>query len=302
VFAAAAAASAGLRLDESQTIDALGIAGTQSSGLMAAQYGAMVKRVHAGHAAQSGLYGALLARDGLTGIRNVFESEYGGFCTTFSNSQDGFDLEELTAGLGERFEIMRTSLKFYSCVASNHTTLDAISALRAERPFKPADVREIVVHGSQVTVDHVGWKYRPEGMTSAQLNLPFCVATLLLEGDVFVRQFSDDVVADPARMALADRVTVTEDPAITARGRSSRHEVRVEIHLHDGTILRAERHSARGSEASFATQEEVIAKFGKLTDGVIPSYQADRLCDSILNLEEIVDVRHVLQLLTNSRS
>ncbi len=50
----------------------------------------------------------------------------------------------------------------------------------------------IVVHGSQVTVEHVGWPYVPQGLTSAQLNLPFCVATLLLEGDVFVDQFTED--------------------------------------------------------------------------------------------------------------
>src|SRR5262245_48893895 len=126
VFSAVAGAAAGLGLDRHQVVDALGIAGTQASGLMAAQYGAMVKRMHAGRASQSGLYAALLAEAGYTGIRNVFESEYGGFCTTFSRSQDRFDLTELTRGLGERFETMRISLKFYSCVASNHTTLDAI--------------------------------------------------------------------------------------------------------------------------------------------------------------------------------
>ena len=136
VFSAAAGASAALGLNAEQTVHALGIAGTQSAGLMAAQYGAMVKRMHAGRSAQSGLYGALLARDGFTGIVDVFESEYGGFCTTFSRSQDRFKLEELTAGLGERWETMRISLKFYSCVGTNHTTLDAIRTMQAERPVR----------------------------------------------------------------------------------------------------------------------------------------------------------------------
>ena len=62
IFSAAAGAARGAGLDAEQTVHALGIAGTQSSGLMAAQYGAMVKRMHAGRAAQSGLYGALLAQ------------------------------------------------------------------------------------------------------------------------------------------------------------------------------------------------------------------------------------------------
>ena len=182
VFSAAAGAARGLRLTPEQTVHALGIAGTQSAGLMAAQFGAMVKRMHAGRSSQSGLYGALLAQRGFTGIVDVFEAPYGGFCTTFSRSHDRFNLAELSAGLGERFETMRISLKFYSCVGSNHTTLDAIRDIRARRPFALDELDKIVVHGSQVTVDHVGWPYRPDSMTTAQLNLPFCVATLLDRG------------------------------------------------------------------------------------------------------------------------
>src|SRR6185295_5287467 len=169
VFSAAAGAAAGLKLPADKVVHALGIAGTQSAGLMAAQFGAMVKRMHAGRSAQSGLYAALLAKNGFTGITDVFESKYGGFCTTFSRSDDRFNLSELTAGLGERFETMQVSLKFYSCVSSNHTTLDAIRSMRARRPFAANDIDRIVVHGSEATVEHVGWTYRPDGITAAQL-------------------------------------------------------------------------------------------------------------------------------------
>ncbi len=297
VFSAAAGAAAGLRLSKDQTVHALGIAGTQAAGLMAAQYGAMVKRMHAGRSSQSGLYGALLAEAGFTGIVDVLESEYGGFCTTFSRSKDRFNLAELTAGLGERFETMRVSLKFYSCVASNHTTLDAIREMQARRPFAAEGVDRIVVHAHQVTVDHAGWKYRPEGMTSAQLNLPFCVATLLLEGDVFVDQFSEAIVADPARMALAERVEVRHDPAITARGREFRHTVRVEVWLKDGTRLEQTAEAARGSEQRFASDTQIVEKFEKLASHVLPARQATALRDAVLGLEMLEDATGLVRLL-----
>src|SRR5216684_4993049 len=136
VFSAGAGAARGLGLDAEQTVHALGIAGTQAAGLMAAQYGAMVKRMHAGRSSQSGLYGALLAEAGFTGIENVFEAEYGGFATTFSRSQDRFRLAELTAGLGEAWQTMGVALKFYACVGSNHTTLDALAEIRKRRHFE----------------------------------------------------------------------------------------------------------------------------------------------------------------------
>jgi aconitate decarboxylase len=289
VFSAAAGAARGLALTAEQTVHALGVAGTQSSGLMAAQYGAMVKRMHAGRSSQSGLYGALLAENGFTGIVNVLESPYGGFCTTFSRSNDRFDLSQLTSGLGENFETMRISLKFYSCVGSNHTTLDAIRNMQARHPFGKDDVEKFVVHGSQVTMDHVGWKYRPEGLTSAQLNLPFCIATLMLEGDVFVEQFPESSFSDAARIAYADKVEVHHDADITGRGSNFRHMIRAEVHLKDGTVLEETVEAPRGSEHSFASEAQVVEKFEKLATPTLGERQTAALRDAILGMDDLDD-------------
>jgi aconitate decarboxylase len=289
VFSAAAGAAAALRLPAAKVVHALGIAGTQAAGLMAAQYGAMVKRMHAGRAAQSGLYGALLAENGFTGITDVFESPYGGFCTTFSRSRDRFNRAELTSGLGENFETMRISLKFYACVGTNHTTLDAIRLMQARHPFGPGDVERITVRCSQATLEHAGWTYRPEGMTSAQLNLSYCVAVLLLDGDVFVDQFTEAALADPQRLALAARVEAIEDPAITARGSKFRHTVRVAVLLRDGTLLEETVETPRGSERHFASADDVAAKFVKLARTVLPRNRVDRLMETVLQLDELPD-------------
>jgi 2-methylcitrate dehydratase PrpD len=297
VFAAAAGAAAGLRLSADRAVHALGIAGTQAAGLMAAQYGAMVKRMHAGRAAQSGLYGALLAEAGFTGIADVFESRYGGFCTTFSRSQDRFNLAELTAGLGERFETLGVALKFYSCVGSNHTTLDAIRAIAARRPFRENDIARITVHASQATVDHVGWPYQPQGLTSAQMNLPFCVATLLTEGDVFVDQFSESVVTDPRRMALAAKVEVVHDPAVTARGARFRHMVRVDVQFVDDTMESETVEAPRGSEQKFASEADVVEKFRKLSRHAVADAQAERIIELTLRCDKLDDVGELVSVL-----
>ncbi len=300
VFSAAAGAARGLGLDTDKTVHALGIAGTQAAGLMAAQFGAMVKRMHAGRSSQSGLYGALLAEAGFTGIVNVLESEYGGFCTTMSQSKDNFDLKELTAGLGSTWQAMGVALKFYACVGTNHTTLDALRDMQKERPFGPKDVNKILVRGSQVTVNHVGWKYVPQGLTSAQLNLPYCVATLLLDGDVFVDQFTEAKVADPARMALAEKVEVVHDPDITALGAKFRHKVHVEAHLNDGAVMKRTVEAARGSEKRFATDAEIIGKFEKLAIKALPKAQVGRLRDAMLGLENLADAAELARLMTRA--
>jgi 2-methylcitrate dehydratase PrpD len=297
VFSAGAGAARALQLDADKTVHALGIAGTQAAGLMAAQYGSMVKRMHAGRAAQSGLYGALFAEAGFTGITNVLESEYGGFCTTFSRSKDRFNLSELTAGLGQVWQTMEISLKFYSCVASNHTTLDAIRSLQADHHFTRDDVRRIVVYASQATVDHVGWKYVPQGLTSAQLNLSYCVATFLIEGNCFVDQFTEEKVADPERMALAEKVEVKHDPEITNKGSKFRHMVRVQVELKDGRILEKTVQTPRGSESNFATDEDVVAKFQNLAGHVLPRPKVEQIRDKILDLEALKNVTGLVRSL-----
>jgi 2-methylcitrate dehydratase PrpD len=300
VFSAASGAARALRLDVDRTVHALGIAGTQAAGLMAAQYGAMVKRMHAGRSSQSGLYGALFAQAGFTGIVNVLESEYGGYCTTFSRSTDRFNLKELTAGFGDVWQTMGVALKFYACVGSNHTTLDALRDMKSERPYSADDVKKIVVRGSQVTMDHVGWKYVPQGLTSAQLNLPYCVGTYLIEGDVNAEHFTEDKVADPQRMRYGELVEVHHDQEITGKGAKYRHMVRVELHLKDGTRMERTVESARGSEHKFASEADIVEKFEKLASKALPRPQVEALRDAMMHLEDLPDATHIARLLAQA--
>ena len=296
VFSGAASSASAMGLNEEQTIDALGIAGTQACGLMAAQYGSMVKRMQHGKGAQSGLYGALLASKGFTGIKNIFESEYGGFCTTFSRSKDRFDIKQLTLGLGERWETMLDSLKFYSAAASNHTTLDAIRIMRERHPFTVDQLDRVVVHGSQVTKNHVFWKYEPSGTTNAQFCMPYVVATLLLEGDFFVDQVRDDMLADPERIALSRKIEFSAEPEITKMG--LRYYVRVEIFLKDGTRLEETIEAQRGSETRFASEADVVDKFEKLVKHVFPNRQVEAIRDAVLGLDKLDDASKLAKLLT----
>jgi 2-methylcitrate dehydratase PrpD len=215
-----------------------------------------------------------------------------------SRSQDRFNLAELTAGLGEVWQTMGIALKFYSCVGSNHTTLDAIRFMQDERPFGAHDVKRIVVHGSQVTMDHVGWKYVPQGLTSAQLNLPYCVATWLLDGDCFVDQFTEDKVADPERMRIADKVEVAHDAEITALGSKFRHKVRVVCELNDGTTMERTVEAGRGNEKNFASEADVVEKFEKLARKSLPPERVARIRDWVLGMEKQTDAADLARLLS----
>jgi 2-methylcitrate dehydratase PrpD len=137
----------------------------------------------------------------------------------------------------------------------------------------------------------------PQGFTAAQLNLSYCVATLLLDGEVFVDQFTEDKLTDPARMALAEKVVVLHDPAITALGSKFRQMVRVEIHLEGGKKLERTLEVSRRKE-TFATESEVVKKFENLASHVLPKSQVEQLRDAMLGLENLRDAAQLARLMS----
>jgi 2-methylcitrate dehydratase PrpD len=130
------------------------------------------------------------------------------------------------------------------------------------------------------------------------MNLAFCTATLLLEGDCFVDQFDEKAAADPKRLALAEKVEVRADPEIIARGSRYRHAVRVEVHLADGGVLERAIETPRGSEPNFASEAQVVAKFEKLAGHALKRARVAQLRDTVLEMEKLKDASRIAKLMT----
>ena len=295
-FAAGASAAKMLRLNPDKTVHALGISGTQAAGLMAAQHSSMVKRMHPGRSAQAGVYGALLAAKGFTGIEDVLEAPYGGFCSTFI---DNPNLSHLTDRLGERFETLNVGFKPYPCCGSNHTSIDALKKILREHPeVGAANVEKIRIRTSRATKLHVGWPYEPKSMTTAQMNLPFCVAVLLHDRDFFVDQVTEKSIRRPDILATTKRIEVLEDSQFDLLGDEGRHGVDVEVELRDGKSYREKVLHAKGSDKHPMQREEVLQKFRLLASRVLSRSRVDKLENTLLNLERLDDARQIAKLLT----
>ena len=128
-----AAASAGslYGLDAAGFEDALGMAATQSCGLMSAQFESMVKRMQHGFASRNGLTAAALAASGYVGIKRVFEREYGGWLAVFGEGHHP-DAGQIYAGLGRVWETERIAAKAYAAMGLLHAGIDAALQLRLE--------------------------------------------------------------------------------------------------------------------------------------------------------------------------
>jgi 2-methylcitrate dehydratase PrpD len=274
-----------LRLDPKQMQNALGIAGSLASGLIAAQEGAMTKRLHSGTAAKNGVMAASLAAKGFTGIQDVFENPFGGFCKTMGGGAE--DLAVLTRGLGEVWETSNIGFKIYPSCGSTHSALDVARKLRADERFSAEDVEEVTVYASTHAVLHVGWPYVPNGITAAQMNLPFVMALMLLHGEVGFDQLSEEGIRNPETIEYAKRITMVADEEIDALGRPGRHGCRVVVKLKDGTTLDGSAAHRPGSPKDPVDARVIREKYEMLTREIYSPERVFKVADTVAGLEAI---------------
>jgi 2-methylcitrate dehydratase PrpD len=290
-IAAAAVAGRLLRLTPAAMEDAFGLAATQSAGLMAAQFEAMVKRMHHGLASRNGVFAAIMAAGGYTGIKRVLERGYGGYVQTFSAGGGHHDAGLASQGLGEDWQLERVAIKPYATMAGLHPAIDAIFALRARHAFGPEDVEQIDVEVGEAVYHHGGWTLeRPAEVVGAQMNLAYAVAVALLDGEVTVRQFTPERIDGDDVWRIIDRVAVRQRPDDTGLAADERLSTSVAVLLHDGTRLEDRVVSARGGLSRPFSNADIVEKYRSLVAGVVSPARASAIERLVLGLESLDDV------------
>lgn len=293
VFVAAASAGKALKLDADSMQHALGIAGSQAGGLMAAQEGAMVKRFHAGRAAQSGVYSAELAKRDFTGIVDVLEASYGGYLSSYSDKPNA---ARLTDGLGDVWETAKVGYKPHASVTSIHAALDALTHIMRSNDLKAADLASIRVGVSHMTFVHCAWEYKAQGVTAAQMNLYYGLAVIAHDGVAFVDQYDEKRLSDPALLDLVARIQAYEDAEIEAMGPAFRHAATVTLKTRDGRELTHRILNRRGSPENPISAEDVEYKFRNVVRSCLSADKIDRLValarrlDTLSNLDDLISI------------
>ena len=177
-FGAAYAAGSLLGLSRSQLRDALGNAGTQSSGLWEfSESGAMSKHIHAGRAGQSGLISADLARYGFSGSPTILEGKRGFYAACCPDAIP----ETLLSNPEEKWQLHNTSFKPWPCCRHTHPAIDA--ALEISIQIKGEVPESIELGVTQAALD-VCDKPTPETLYDAKFSLQHCVSIAILDGQV----------------------------------------------------------------------------------------------------------------------
>jgi 2-methylcitrate dehydratase PrpD len=282
---AAAAAGARLRgLDASGISRAMRIATTL---LLTPSYtnaiaGATALNVAGGMSGFAGALAAELALAGFEAQGDAIEQALGQLVG------EHFAHGGLLDDLGSTWHIARNYFRLYACCNPIHPALDCLQQALAELQPRPDEIAHI---------DFATYRFAsvmrnpdPPNFFASKYSLPHAAATMAVRGHAGHTALDDSAVHDPAIVALRHRVTVTEDPAMSAMVPRLR-PARVTVILTDGRSVTHDCDSHRGDFDQPFTEAELRNKFRELAgtaltqEGVILTEQAVDHCENWDNVD-----------------
>jgi 2-methylcitrate dehydratase PrpD len=237
-------------LSREQLLHALGIAAALSGGYRE-NFGTMTKPLHAGQAAEAGVFAARLAADGFTAATNILEAKRG----MYSASSDGYEPSRIDGKLGSPFffEDPGVSIKPYPSGSLSHPGQDAVLELVREHDIRPDDVEEAIA-GTNSAMPNALIYSMPQTSLEAKFSFPFFLAIAILRRKVGIEEFRDDVVRSPEVQDMMKRCHHVVDEEIDARG-FQHMDTRITIRLKDGRVVEGLESFATGHPRKPMTRE-----------------------------------------------
>lgn len=296
-----AAKLAGLTPD--RTVAALGIASAQVSGtLQMAREGSVLVRVQQGLADQASITATILAEQRLGSIERVFQGEFGYFRTEHNNS---YNPAALVDGLGARWNLLDTSIKYYPCCFCAHFAIEAIRRLVGKHRFTANEVRAIRVRMTQGSYNAVGAPIEEKRAVTtteeALFSLPYTVATMLLKGALKPAHMVKPAhVRDPAVRAAAGKISIEVDDELERRYGRGLGVTIVEVELNGGRTHSTRVERCKGHPDEPMTLDDLEDKFWACAPHAarpIERAKLEALVRLVRGIEDVPDVTEIVSLL-----
>ncbi len=291
---AAVAAGVVMGLDQTQLSAAVGLACSTSSAtksFAAGSGGGMMKRMHAGRAAESGVRMCQLAARGFTAPPTALDGRFG-LLEVFSG--EGAKPKHLISKLGEDWALQRVWVKVYPCCGWIQSTVQQLLVLRGTRPLEPDRVRKVRIGVCAHAVRNNGNIAPPDTM-GAQYSLPYCTALALTGDPSDPAMFAPDAIPDAARRALASRVELVVDPEMEA-DYPVHYSSRVTLELVEGGPRASMVRDPHGAPADPCTDVERVEKFRRLASRVKSSSDIDVMLEKVRSSEKLQSVHDLTAL------
>lgn len=291
VFGATAAAGSLLALDDMAMVWALGNAGSTTGGLWQMRNEpVMTKQWHFAEAGLKGLRVAVLASRGFTGPRFILEGPQGLFAAT----APGADGTAVTRP-APHWALRDVSFKPWTASRHAHPAIDAALELRDAVAID--DIKAVHVATYREALAFADTPH-PRTVLEAKFSLQHSVAIALLRGSPRLADFEPAVFNAAAVAGLRAKVTVTEDPACSARF-PAHFGATVTIETTDGRTLSRSLDDSKGDPERPMSLDDLAQKAEQLMvwSGQIDRAEAARVIEAALYLPDSASLQSLLKVL-----
>ncbi|MEN6412708.1 MAG: MmgE/PrpD family protein [Veillonellales bacterium] len=300
-FSSTAAAGKLLQLDAEAMSDALGIAFLQAAGSLQMVYseGADIGVLANAFPGKAGVISAMMAKRGITGIKDCFESKAGFFNNYF---QGGYDPSYLIEGLGKEYTLSMIGYKPWPTCRRAHTYIDAALQLVHTYHIDAADVAAVkIFYGddfSKSLCEPLEQRRRPQTSFFANTSLPFAVAVAIAKKRAIVADFQPEFLQEQLVLEVANKVIPEYDVKLDENLSGGIPAGRVDILMREGQTYSTRVDVPYGHYNNPVTTEALIEKFRDCVSySIKPISQSsiDKGIDLILNLEKLKDIQEMIR-------
>jgi 2-methylcitrate dehydratase PrpD len=293
-FGAAGAACRLLDTDEVTCVNAMGIAGSHSSGTREyTRSGGTMKRIHCAIPAMSGLRSAVMASHGITGPRTIIDGDRG-ILHCFAGE---YDLAKVTNGLGTDYLMIETAYKPITSPWPAHAPLEGFGFLIDQNGLKPEDIAAIEVGTSSQAMKNIQTIKAPRDIMDAQYSLVYGLAVRLFRGGNKFRDYREEDLNDPRFLDFSRRVIIKVDPICDEeRLRLNNRSAVVTVITTDGRRLEERVQFSKGHPKNPITDDELNTKFMDATEPLLGAQKAKQIAEGVWNIEQVKDASSLIKL------
>ncbi|MDE3228474.1 MAG: MmgE/PrpD family protein, partial [Chloroflexota bacterium] len=285
-YAVAAGVAKAIGLDAAQTAQAVAMSGTANNALRVTRTGELShwKGLAYPFMAFAATNAAFLAREGLTGPREVIEGNKG-FVETIAGpfmidwEREGLDL------------VSQTILKRYNAEIHSQSALEGILQLQARYHLSPEDIDWVRLEIFDVAFNIIGGgeegdKRLVRTKEEADHSLPYLLAAALLDGEVTPAQYTPERIQRDDVQRLLRKISVRPMWRMSERF-PKLMPCRIEISLRDGRTVEIQRDDYEGFLTHPMPWGHVVEKFNQLAAPYAERTLRDEIVEAVANLEHI---------------
>jgi 2-methylcitrate dehydratase PrpD len=240
---------------------------------------------------------ARLAQKGVKGFDRPFEGKAGLF-SLYSNGR--YDGSRLIEGLGTKFEGANISFKPWPACRGTHTYIEAALHILNEHAPDPddiVDIRVIISSLNRMLCEPENVKKAPQTVIDAKFSIPFTVATAIYYKEVGLEHFTPERLKDEKVLQLAQKIRYDLDAGLGLRNATRGF---LEIKTKDNKTYAKRIDEAYGHPDNPVFCKDLVEKFMSCAAKAktkIPEEKLKEIVKRILALEELKDIRQIVELL-----